>query len=819
MSGYRDTISRLPYQLFGSIVSWTCGSLSITLSVKFSENRAVLIIVACSTLLYGFLNLSHMIFRNGNMNGFHHYYKVVCLLLQALTFGSAVQYYKGSLVDSNITNIHKHIIVAFNSTLLLSLFVNGWSMGINVSNDYKEEASIDTSIDVKIPIDSNETYKSSEKKTVPVKHSSQTLTPDMDIYNGHFQNYSNEIHEDWVNQEPNDVTVSGAVTFPSVIRHRIDSFQASNNAHHQQHMEEKTKKKIKFKIFNSKSDKLTPVISSFKAKKFSFEKSKRSQIHKTNNENLKKFNSKYITRLSIISDFQKSITNNNEESTGQLQDEIFDHLQNERSLSMALESLHQIKDNNEVTDQKHVKPSSSRLEIEKNAIERINSALLPPILSPSETPKILQPAFQLSEGDNIPLADISPIRHDQMEPLTRINTDLMEAHDLESIPQIPTVEENTPEEYLNNDNLPQTVTLDVWNNTKEDILKRGEKIQSAITEKQNSLEQSNLEYLGNTLASPLESSSDFSFPFNEKKLHLESKPRLIREPSDDISLLEEYFNDVSLREDNIEDQLFENGFNQSHSNSMIIHDRASKELSRIDSRHSPTKSIVSIISATNSHNRHKSPHNFTNILANATHMRANSHLSNFNTSFDNSSCVNSPPSSPTRSIKLKNLGKRLSTSNISDTFIPTFNTELHSNQYSDSFFSLNHSKRRGKSIDFSYVHNLQNKSSPPKSNIIRTSSLNGSPKQQKRSKSFVMDKALKGTNSLFTLQPNSTRDFTFTSTIMEQTSTAPVSPRASSSGSSLLSLGSETEYPEAIVSEYDHERWNTLLSLQMATNQ
>lgn len=801
--------------MFSSLVSFTNSAVCITLAAEYAQNKAVLIIIACSTIVYGTINILNVLLRNQiKMENSQAIVVVLNLFLHFLTFGSAFQFFHASIDNENevFNDIHKQLLIAFNSLLLIAMFFNGIAIGSAISV---------ISGKPKIMEEQNEEQynfkkaflETSENKSVPLKNSSQTLTPDMDSTSNAMHNKYKIIQTNWMEKEPSERGSSGNISFPSVIKHKLSSAPVFRSSSSLPSAEKSKSTQNIFRSLSLKSSIKNPLSNHFKSNNSSQINKNSLQIQKLETKD-KGMTARYVTRLSAISDISKSVVNF---ITLQSQEQVIEkditNSRDDRTVSMIIDDANL--QTGPSSENLRIVTAGTQLEIEIHAIERINSALLPPILSPSQTPKIQQVGFVAEiEIPQIPSPLIPPFKDDVGYKNNYSTPDILEENDLESIPQIPVLDKyglgSFNEQFGETDDLPPNVTIDMWENDKENIMKRAAILQSNILSPPFEFFREGFNNFESKTSPKFETKINFLFPFKEKDMKFGEESDFNDVKSDNISELEEYLNDVSMKEDDEESHLFENGFNQNAS-PFYISERTSKELSRTNTRHSPTKSIASIISAATSNHQHqRSAHNLSKILTNVSHMYSPQGY-NIPTS--------SPPNSPTRSVRLKRIGKKLSLSNISDSMAHSFMGDQYTNN-NDSVFTFNQDKRRGQSIDFTYVHNLQNNQSPSKSFSGISSSESF---KQTRSNSVTMDRILRTASSLSYLQNEISMadlipDKSGVSPIIEQQSLNQFPRRDISNGSLSSSHGSATIYPEAIMSEYDREKWNTILNLNSIKN-
>lgn len=635
------------------------------------------------------------------------------------------------------------------------------------------------------------------------------------------------------------------------------------------------------------------------------------------NKNSISLNAKYLTRLSTISDLPRSFNNilNNSQSKNTNQN-LSPKIDVRQSVLMGTNNKVSNKLNtfNSCDDL----GKSPQMVEEREAIERFNDALLPSCLhihkktynSENSNNRNTENDKNYTNGENgcvnvdlnnnygtnngakpqdernfTPNSIIRPqsrlLPDVDTENLFNVNNDHLVIEGLSDFSQVPNMklDSTISNFYLNNGSLSHhfassgrkdnselvdnagnlnTITLDMWENDKINLLRR-------ISESQTSM-----------LLSPFQFQNDLKMDSISESPVLESKPILNQDDSvvndnillhtaeklnsnqnldgqdnsdDTIGQLDEYFNEFSkdksmdpvvLLENSLKqpdfslDRAFIDGVNKT----IPISKEYSKNTSGNNHKHSPTKSIVSLLSRSGSLHGQKSQ---TFNISTPIHTRTNSQIQNifpqgsnnhnhqFITSknynyynpndFNNSNNNTSTQSSPTRQ-RFKRIGQKLSLTNIS------YRYDLENNDDNAIF-----GHHRGKTIDFSYLHQIQNQSSfqqSPRKSISGISIISGSaantsanfnhdsPVQEKPNTSF--GKKLRQASQMLYKHKN----VTITDTVelpKEQTMvleadmlTLPTDPRYVSNTDSNTS---DNNYPTNVVSEYDKEKWNTLKSLKI----
>lgn len=795
--GSHDNLTQLSLTLGSSLISFATASVCVALVALYHKNEAVLIVMTCSTILYGSscFPLYLLSIKRSTSYVKLKLLKLISVFVQLITLGAAVEYFNHGRKHQMAveTPIHDNLLIALDSLLLFMLFINGMTIG------YTKIRMHSTSYSTDQILKQNCNYS---EKFIPLKHSSQTLTPDMDTLHK-VQPQGNIKH--WnIGQVPTS-TSSDEISFPSVVKHRLESLSTKDASPTHSISRKASSISLKLKSVSSspkmKKSFMCRLKSSKRLKSKAPHNSKEEKVFKNKNKNTN-IGGCYVTRLSTIPDLSRSVLNflasssqdNNSTSTVQGR--------RDKTTSMMLDTS-QFKFQESNIPGESV-PATPALELERDAIERINSALLPPCLRimersqpPQTTPEGQSSAHmsplipKLEHGFNISAADCPNV---------------LESNDLGDIPRIPGMDDenvsNFSIDYAVHEEFPEAVTMQMWETNKNSMLKRAE------TLRENSLLPAFQLDIGKN-DSP-GTRKGFNFPSKMVSDIQEDQAENSNNGYDTISALEEYFKDIGGNEEG-KGQLLQDGLKQEQSSSSIT-ERFSKELIRTSTRHSPTKSIISIISAAGSASQQRSQRG--SFLGNNNDTKIYSQTNHFLPSSTNMLINSTAKSSPTRSHRLKRIGKKLSLSNISDTML---SHSLNSETSGELFGANKQEHARGKSIDFSYVHTLQSTHSPTKS--TSGISTNGSIYEDRRH-SLATDKALRTASSLFYLQNGNTTvgydtNLAINPTLNEELSENRNSGDLTSSSPSQASKESGTAYPDIVMSEYDRERWNTILSLKM----
>ncbi|CCC67470.1 hypothetical protein NCAS_0A09120 [Naumovozyma castellii] len=792
-----STLGRNIIPLLCALASMVTGSVGIALTCKFHKTEAVLIIITCATYLYSLITFTSLFRLRSRIC------EVIGLLsicFQLLILGSAIEYFNWNVKHSMIPNstIQKHLLIAMNSLLLFSLFLNGINIGFYFeSKNYNNLEEADEGSDQKI------TFVDQEK-FIPLKDSTQTLTPGMDLFYPKKFNIENQQNYSGYATEPEPM-FSDDHSERSVIRHQLGP---SSNHHiretdlsKHENLPSRGRSNSMNKIFKRSFLKIKDLklVSSLQSNSEQLAKDETSQ---TGND----LNTRYITRLSTISDISKSILNigaNPQQDSNRNQNN--ENIQNsiERPFSVMIDNPH--RKSQGMCMYETETQTSPALELEKKAIGRIDSSLLRPCLRLSNRmPSSISEEEQTNQLSHPPSPLIPQMETFDVEAFE----ETIKQQNMHSMFDSSYDEHDTPEHI----ELPETVTLDIWEQDKKQILERANNLQQKVL--LPPLELAFERESNSPLEPSIESKKTFSFPGKSPIMDKLMEERKTMEGT--INELDKYLNDFEIDEAEKE-QILENSLRQDMSPTLTA-EKASRDLHRAATNHSPTKSIISIISgsANNNYHTHKTRNSLSNFLGG--HTRTSSQLTFMYPSQTNAKAV-SNPSSPTRSKRFKRLSKKLSLSNVSDsmlhsTFLPDNNN--HDMKTNSEFFNFTPKGQhnRGKSFDFSYLHSLQNSPTKQTSGMSRNVSLQ---RELPYSNTSSPGKASRRTSSHFYMQQENTT-YTFDcnkpvdTTVLEE----PVGIREPSSTTpSIVSNGSEALYPELIISEYDREKWNTITNLHL----
>ncbi|CCK73567.1 Irc8p NDAI_0G05840 [Naumovozyma dairenensis CBS 421] len=854
-----STIKNTIFTFFSITVSLATGSICIALISKFHQNEAVLIIITCATFLYAMTCLYSLVVRLPSNSMSDKAINIMGTFFQIMTLCCAIEYFNFSIKHKIISSskLHTNLLITFDSLLLFTLFFNGIIIGNKMESPSQQNYTTASS---------NTINKQDEKfiendKFIPMKDSTQTLTPAMDMFFP--KNFNMETSPDprslWTDNvlgQGGKASVDNNST-GSVIRHTlgpiiVPSQGSINGLHNKSEIKKNHHHHNLFKLRG-----LGIISPTLKNKNMRNNNNNHSQNLQEEGEGVPK-NTKYITRLSTISDISKSLLNvlgtpnQSLEGTAKQERPTSKQQSLERPFSIMIDNSH-LKTLSEVRSA----AISPALEQEKIAIGRINNALLPPCL-------------RLEHNNNSNNRLPSSITEEQISQITRPVSPL--------IPEIPTLASTNEAvngtvkiegvngnfvheevEFENvvlaldqqaipnldfNDNfhsnsiehieLPNKVTMEMWEKNKNQFLQRATSLQQQLL-----LSPFQMDPNTNTMnlaisSEELQSSDAYSFP---RKPSIVNNAQLKQQEivnDDAISELDEYLNEFEINELN-ESQIMEDSLKQPITNTYPNEQFQTNNYTTDNSRqHSPTKSIMSIISGggnTNHslhhhQNHHRKQNSITNFLTGNSHTRTPSQMTYMHSN------SNSNPPSPTRSQILKRIGKKLSLSNISDSMLPhSFsnespsspipgNNELFNFHTYGGFHQDQHQyHNRGKSLDFSYLHSLQNSPMKQTSGMSRSGST-----YQNRRNSLKPSKSLAPplpVNSNFYKQKNNiTYSFTNNNSNVELESPSLILRRTSSNPDShrsslVSSKDSGTEYPDIVMSQYDRERWNTITNLHL----
>lgn len=726
-----------------------CGGLAVTLvcikNPTIILNRPSLIIQACAFITGGINQIVMLIISS-------RFLICISIVAHGVALASSISYtytlIKG-LQISQVSEISMHLIVAHLSLIFYSMLLGGTILASSV-------------LAIKCPIEEEQDLENqpvirehTDSKTVRLKNSAQTLTPEHDM-----EELMAKPLQNWMNNCPTIYSGSDTTSTPSVVKYNLE--QQSVQKQYKDHDHSKTfRHKLAFSGKLAKSPKMEAL------KKIAKGKSSRNSSPEPPVSPLNETHVRYVTRLSTIQDNSRSFLN---------------VLSNSQCAEETRKSLNSISlPENE--SKSVVDLDNSMLLMEKHAIDRINSALLPPSLRNNDTnKKSLNDNFK-----NNTLADIA---------VSNTNCDTLLVNDLQDIPQIPTWDENHEIPVANN-NFLRSTSLKEWKSNGAQLLENERKLSASTSQL-----LPGFNFYANA---QLQTKSEFSFPGTAKK----SIPRhdmLENEHGDTVSELDVLFteNAIQFQKNEDETDIMQDVLKQDNSSPII--QKMSKDLTyRIDP-HSPTKSITSIMSSS-ANNSVKSPSKLASIFSNGgsssianyyQHSRSNSQVTAAPYPASNYMNANySVQSSPTKSNKLRrSLTKKISLSSIS------FKHDEHETSFNDCFHSSRHS--RGQSIDFSYVHTLQSKHSPSKSLSTigrRNSTINAG------------ERGLRSVSALFFLQNEEE-----SKSQQECNITLPdgelLEEKDQSSAISTSSKCSDISYPKKVFSEYDREKWSTILSLE-----
>lgn len=765
------TVFQISLAVLSSLISFCIGSLCIALVALYHQENAVLIVIACSSILYGFSSFPLTVFLRFAYSKLYFLLKMTCILLQLITLGASIEYFNHTTKYTIITDtpLHKRLLVTLDSLLICSFLVNGLILGYTrgVLDEPLKKNNVEEDLESNEPKPFMDNIQEKIEQFVPVKNSAQTLIPETDV----LQNL----------QQIPSIPVMETGSMRSVIQHRVESMNIPRPIIPEDNTTGKIPR-LKALMTNPKLKK--PFAFKFTSPK-AFTKNNGVNIGKRGNpmiwnrqkRNKRTSSSRHTGRLPTIPDLSRSILSCSMASQGLNSGHKF-----EKSADSIIDTFN-FKDGNRHDS------SIPAMELEKNAIERMNGALLPPCLQVSDPP-ITSP--------EIPTLNFGP---EALSPVKSANSadNSIERNGLEDIPQVPQLPDETASGFFaEQDNIPhvdipQTVTLENWEMNKEIFLQRAANMSKSkvnVKNDVNLLPALQFDTHKKVIVPELPETPDIhtkqNFCFPSQKPPEIQKSVEDNDP-DTISELEQYFRVVG-EEENSEAVDIEDGF-QHHEQ------RFFKDIRQNNVKHSPTKSIASMISGKES---------LGGVQRSQTLLTSN----------NNNSTDGSPTRfSPSRSQRLKRMGKKLSLSNISDTMINGTGNPDNVGEFKSPF------KDERKSVDFSYIYNLQSSHSPTKS-ISGLSSNHGSIYNNRRH-SVATERSLGNTHS----NVNTNTSVSFSPTIDTQDNSKLTEPivecrtpppnRIPSAESSEASAISTINYPDIVMSEHDRERWNTLLSLHL----
>ncbi|CAB4253274.1 similar to Saccharomyces cerevisiae YJL051W IRC8 Bud tip localized protein of unknown function [Maudiozyma barnettii] len=814
--------------LLSLLVSLVTGSLAITLTSLFTENRIVLIIIACSSILYSFTVLIRLVlFMPLNK----YFIRSTNIFFQILTLACSVQYFNETTKHvPHLSKLNKHLTIAFQSALLFSLFFNGIFTGCDNSER-------------KVETESQQAYQDDEEKKlqsfnvdsgindrfIPLKNSTQTLTPDM--ANGYI---NSENKANWVMSEFGKTKVSDEISNSSVVRHQLTpiKFPYRSRSSTSNSTTDKIHKKTSIKFRSPKLNLKSP----FKYKKNhviqeNLENEEKLPNNKTN------LTARYVTRLSTISDLPKSFLNMLSNASSTEVNRV------DRPVSAVMESANMR--NQQPLSNETLLKSRSQMKLERDAIERMDHTLLPsflnipcPIAIEQSAPSIkteatrpLSPLItqnQINEDDGIEGESTGTLNmdHDNRQKygdFSEQSINILEQTELADISEVPGesfLEDSYELEKPTHIELPQNVTLDMWEKEGHKYLERADSFQNQRINRNKNIftefQLGNDEVAPLTPISPvLNRKSNFKFPLkqiietpqNPNEPHISQQDDM--SSSDAVSELDRYLKELSITEED-PGHLLEESFRNDNPTSTIL-ENSYRELRDAENNHSPTKSLVSIISS-GSMKQQKSQNAINNLLHRSTsHVKSNSQVSfRFPTNGSNA-ILSSTQSSPIKSNSFKRFSKKLSISNLNDPHSHSRSTEHPFDMH--NVYAKEHN--RGRSVDFTYLRSIQSQHSPSKS-VTTTNSIGNSSRRN----SAVPESATRTISKIF---QNKHGDSTylmnsedlFNITLKHRTELSLSQEQAISDDSAIESQESGPSYPDSVVGEYDRERWTTLQNLQL----
>ncbi|CEP63331.1 Irc8p LALA0_S07e07690g [Lachancea lanzarotensis] len=692
------------------------------------------------------------------------------LLLQLLSLGSAISYVNillQRLPTASLSSLEMRLTIAHISVLLAAMLTNSLVADLDLGSVAAKITTSDLESGSEelrnAELDSTMTgilEQSQEKqKTVTMKNSAQTLTPDLDYAT------AMNIQQNWMNNYPSTYTSSEDNSTHSVLKHSVEvqAPQSQDSVITTVPIPAngliKTPKKSKLDVFS---------LMRSGSKIF-----KSPSVPAPTEEN----RSRYVTRLSTIHDSSKSLIN------------VALNSQNLEASSKSIHSSLLFSDT-----QKPAQPDETALSMEKLAIHRINNALLPPSLQCHEDNRTTAIELNYEKRPVTPIGS-NPYEFTPSSSSTEDEIiDVLRENDLEDIPKISNHYLHTDDAQVNcqSGTLLHSVSLPDWQLNRSKLLHN-----ERLISQDNPELPAGLELEASDKLLPRQA---FSFPQVKPKLSFEDF--YVRDNGDAVSELDVFLQHEGFEGDKKETKVQMMNDVLRQEDSMISQQRLSRDTNIITGPHSPTKSVTSIFS-TSASGSMRNPLKFGSVVTNAGnsnipqqsyHSRSSSQLTSFFNSAANPNNINySTQSSPTKSGRLRRMSKKLSLSNISF---------RHENE--DSLYG----HETNNSVDFSYLYTLQNKHSPSKS----LSSIS-----RRNSAILQGDRTLRTVSALFESRvehDNEGADISLNQTL-EADDTRKKKTDDQESAISATSKISDTPYPQAVIGEYDREKWTTLLNLSL----
>ena len=424
----------------GALVSLATGSIGTALIVLYRQYEVELIIITATTFLSSISVLVRLIFSNSILGdlratilGIVFNLATLCTVIECLNriiHSTRIVFY--SVTEERLT-------LGFNSLILFTLFVNGIFEGYCcvLSRHRRELRKIEDSIG---SIALMETEKVNDfqgntteyrlvppNKFVPLKDSSQTLTPEMDP---DVQARNQELRLAWLMEELGKKNSTESNSFSTVIRHNMSS-PITNFIRDSEGTEQGNKifgrsSSLKLaspklvlsysgpkrrslpssSVMNTKRTlsnntslrskrRTTATLSSTSMTNLEMRRGRSYTCHKSSSPVDKTIPSpRRVTRLSTITDISRSLLNFVSSSPSSVHNDNSSRHTTEQYSPKIPEPV-----NAKPNDISPKTLDSPQLQMERNALERINSALLPPYL---HTPDTMRSAVEVFNNPNTP---------------------------------------------------------------------------------------------------------------------------------------------------------------------------------------------------------------------------------------------------------------------------------------------------------------------------------------------------------------------------------------------------------------------------------
>lgn len=291
--------------LLSSLIAFSIGSLCIALIALYHQEKAVLIVIACSTILYGLSSFPLTIFLR-NTHSQLYFFKILRLLFQLMTLGASIEYFNHTIKYTipTDTHLHKNLLISLDSLLLCSFLVNGFTLGFTRESIYSSQENKD--LESHEPKAFMDNIHEKIEKYVPVKNSAQTLIPETDA----LQNLQRI--PSWNVGQDSAAPLGETASMSSVIQHRAESMNLPKVATLDGHT---TGKLPNLKSVMTSSKLKRPFIFKFNSSR-TFAKKNGIRLRKRRNSTLwgrqdksRSVSSRHMGRLSTIPDLSRSVLN------------------------------------------------------------------------------------------------------------------------------------------------------------------------------------------------------------------------------------------------------------------------------------------------------------------------------------------------------------------------------------------------------------------------------------------------------------------------------------------------------------------------------